>query len=200
VLLNADALKNKNELNPGMLAALEEAAAQKDIKQIKVVANLPYAVAVPVVSNLLLTELPVERMVVTVQWEIAERWLAEPGSKAYGALAVLVQSLAEVELVRKVPPASFWPRPLVWSAIVRLRPDPARRAQVGDVRRFRTFLRDLYMHRRKNLRGALATLAGRHFRKDQIDASLAGLGIDGTTRAETLDRAQHLQLSNVFGG
>jgi 16S rRNA (adenine1518-N6/adenine1519-N6)-dimethyltransferase len=199
VLLNADALKNKNELNPGMLAALEEVSQRKGLKQIKLVANLPYAVAVPVVSNLLLTELPVERTVVTVQWEIAERLLAEVGTKDYGALAVLVQSLAEVELLRKLPPAAFWPRPLVWSAMVRLRPDPVRRAAVGDVQRFRNFLRELYTHRRKNLRGALAAMAGGRFRKDQVDAPLAELGIDGTCRAETLDRQQHLKLSNVFG-
>ena len=58
---------------------------------LKLVSNLPYAVATPVISNFLLSELPFERMVVTVQWEIAERLLAAPDSKEYGALAVLVQ-------------------------------------------------------------------------------------------------------------
>src|SRR5439155_2462669 len=122
-----------------------------------------YAVAVPVIGNFLISSLPFERMVVTVQWEIAERLLAGPGSKDYGALAVLVQSVAEVHLVRKLPPAVFWPRPQVASAIVLVRPDAEKRAQVGDVPRFRRFLRDLYTHRRKNLRGALAGFSdGRH--------------------------------------
>src|SRR6266566_1177387 len=68
-------------------------------------------------------DLPIERMVVTVQWEIAERLTARPGTKDYGALAVLVQSLAYVELIRRLPPSVFFPRPQVASAIVRLFPN-----------------------------------------------------------------------------
>src|SRR5205823_10995985 len=124
-------------------------------QHLKLVANLPYAVATPVISNLLLTDLTIERMVVTVQWEIGEKLAARPGGKEYGALSVLVQSIADVELLRQLPPTVFWPRPQVASAIVRIRPNAAKRARVPDVRRFRTFLRDLYSHRRKNLRGAL---------------------------------------------
>ncbi len=199
VLLHADVLKNKNEINPEVLQAVEALARQRGTTRRKLVANLPYAVAVPVVSNLLISDAPLERMVVTVQWEIAERLTAGVGTKAYGALAVLVQSLAEVELLRRLPPAVFWPRPLVFSAIVRIRPDAARRQHVGDVLRFRHFLRDLYVHRRKNLRGALAALPGGAFSKQEVDARLAELGIDGTTRAEALDLEQHLRLSNAFG-
>jgi 16S rRNA (adenine1518-N6/adenine1519-N6)-dimethyltransferase len=199
VLLHADVLRNKNEINPEVLRAVGELARQRGTSRLKLVANLPYAVAVPVLSNLLLTDAGVERMVVTVQWEIAERLTAGPGTKDYGALAVLVQSLADVELIRRLPPAVFWPRPQVSSAIVRIRPVPARRAHVGDVHRFRRFLRDLYAHRRKNLRGALAGSPGKRFAKEEVDARLAELGIDGTTRAETLDREQHLRLCRVFG-
>jgi hypothetical protein len=98
-----------------------------------------------------------------------------------------VQSVADVELVRKLPPSVFWPRPQVVSAIVLIRPSTAKRAHVGDAQRFRVLLRDLYAHRRKNLRGALAGLAGHPFSKEQIDRQLAELGIDGSVRAETLD-------------
>ena len=199
VLLHADALKNKNELNPDVLTALHELQQQSGTTRLKLVSNLPYAVAVPVVSNLLLTELPVERMVVTVQWEIAERLMARPGTKDYGALAVLVQSLADVELVRQLPPAVFWPRPQVASAIVSIRPDAGKRAHVGDVHRLRHFLRDLYVHRRKNLRGALAGSPRGRVPKDEVDRKLAELGLEGTTRAETLDLEQHLRLCSAFG-
>jgi 16S rRNA (adenine1518-N6/adenine1519-N6)-dimethyltransferase len=199
VLLHADVLKNKNELNPAVLDAVPELGAKAGTKRTKLVANLPYAVAVPVLSNLLLSRLPVERMVVTVQWEIAERLLARPGTKDYGALAVLVQSLAHVELVRQLPPAAFWPRPQVSSAIVLVRPDAAMRQHVGDPPRFRNFLRDLYVHRRKNLRGALVSMPGAKFDKAEVDARLAGLGIEGTVRAETLGKEEHLRLCEVFG-
>src|SRR5262249_9896930 len=107
-LLHADILKNKNELNSVVLHAIEDLGRRCGTQHVKLVANLPYAVAVPVLTNLLLCELTVERMVATVQWEIAERLLASPGTKDYGALAVLVQSLADVELVRRGLPAGVF--------------------------------------------------------------------------------------------
>ncbi len=199
-LLQSDVLRNKNEIHPAVADAIRELLQRTGARTLKLVANLPYAVATPVISNLLLSDLAVERMVVTVQWEIAERLLAAPGGKDYGALAVLVQSLAHVSLVRRLPATVFWPRPLVESAIVLVRPDSTRRAHVGDVARFRVFLRDLYAHRRKNLRGALAAMVGSTLSKSEVDARLAGLGLSGTTRAETLDLEQHLRLCQVFGG
>jgi 16S rRNA (adenine1518-N6/adenine1519-N6)-dimethyltransferase len=202
-VLHADVLARKNELNPEVMAALADLAREAGTRQVKLVANLPYAVAVPVISNLLLSDVASERMVVTVQWEIAERLIAGVGSKDYGALAVLVQSLAEVHCIRRLPPAVFWPRPQVDSAIVLIRPDPARRQQVvsiaGNVQRFRNFLRDLYVHRRKNLRGALMAFPGRQWDKAEVDARLANLGIAGTFRAEDLDPQEHLRLCTVFG-
>src|SRR5439155_12368306 len=125
--------------------------------------------------------------------------LAGPGSKEYGALAVLVQSVAEVSLIRKLPPAVFWPRPQVVSAIVLIRPDLQKRARVGNVPRFRRFLRDLYTHRRKNLRGALAKLPGCRHDKNEVDRKLTELGIDSAMRAEMLDVEQHLRLCEMFG-
>ncbi len=199
-LLHADVLKNKNELNPAVLRTIDQLRQRTGCSRIKLVANLPYAVATPVVSNLLLTDFPVERMVVTVQWEIAERLSAAPGTKDYGALAVLVQSLADVEILRRLPPSVFWPRPQVDSAIVRIRPNAAKRQHVGDPRHFRNFLRDLYTHRRKNLRGGLLGFPQKRFEKVEVDRKLAELGIAGTTRAEELDIEQHLRLCAVFGG
>jgi 16S rRNA (adenine1518-N6/adenine1519-N6)-dimethyltransferase len=203
VLLNLDALKNKNELNPQVLAALEDLRQRSGTKRWKVVANLPYVVATPVLSNFLLHEPPPERLVVTVQWEIAERLLASPGTKDYGALAVLVQSLAQVRLVRRLAPTVFWPRPQVGSAIVSIRPDASKRAhvcaRVGSVQRFRAFLRDLYTHRRKNLRGALTGMPSGRLPKEEVDRKLRELGLEGTDRAEDLDLEQHLRLCAAFG-
>jgi 16S rRNA (adenine1518-N6/adenine1519-N6)-dimethyltransferase len=201
-LQRADALRNKNELNPEVLAAIEEMRTEFHCERVKLVANLPYAVAAPVLGNLLLSDLPVERMVVTVQWEIAERLMAKPGAADYGALAVLVQSLADVELVRKLSPAVFWPRPLVESAIVKVTPCAEERIHVtemvGDVTAFRIFLRDLYVHRRKNLRGALTGWPTGRREKAKVDEILAGLELSGTARAEDLDVATHLRLCRAF--
>jgi 16S rRNA (adenine1518-N6/adenine1519-N6)-dimethyltransferase len=202
MLLYADALKNKNHLNPRVLDALSTLQARTGTRFLKLVANLPYSVATPVIGNFLLSDLPFERMVVTVQLEIAERFLARPGTKAYGALAVLVQSLADIELVRQLGRGVFFPRPKVDSAIVLIRPNAERRAAVtarlGSVQNLRNFLRDLYTHRRKNLRGALAGLPSGRRDKEEVDRKLTELGIDGAARSETLDVEQHLRLCAAF--
>jgi 16S rRNA (adenine1518-N6/adenine1519-N6)-dimethyltransferase len=200
LLLRADVLRNKNELNAELLANLAELQERSGRRRYKLVANLPYAVATPVITNLLLSGLSFERMVVMVQEEIAARLLAHPSTKDYGALAVLVQSLADVTPVRRhLPPAVFWPRPKVASSIVCLRPNPAKRAAVGEVKRFRVFLRDLYTQRRKNLRGALAGMPNGRHEKAEVDQKLAELSLEGTVRAEDLDVETHLRLCRVFG-
>ncbi|GIW84820.1 MAG: ribosomal RNA small subunit methyltransferase A [Gemmataceae bacterium] len=197
--LQGDALANKNQMNPQLLASWDEMAQAFSCSRRKVVANLPYVIAAPVISNLLIAREDIERFVVMVQWEIAERLRAEVGSKDYNALSILVQSLAEVEVIRKVAPSNFFPRPQVDSAIVRIRPDPARRARVGDVPRFRAYLRDLFVHRRKNLRQALTGWPRGRQDKATVDARLRALGIDGQARAEDLTIEQHLRLCEVFG-
>jgi 16S rRNA (adenine1518-N6/adenine1519-N6)-dimethyltransferase len=196
-LLSADILKNKNELSPEVMSLVHERLGSGH-SQLKLVSNLPYVVATPVVSNLLLEDLTVERMVVTVQWEIAARLTASPGIKDYAALSVLVQSLADVEIIRRLAPSVFWPRPKVDSAIVGLRPSGSKRAHVGDVHRFRYFLRDLYVHRRKNLRGALSGWPSGRRDKSEVDARLQALGIPGTIRAEELGIEDHLRLARAF--
>jgi 16S rRNA (adenine1518-N6/adenine1519-N6)-dimethyltransferase len=193
-----DALATKNLLNPDMLRAWDEVAAEHRCTRRKLVANLPYVIATPLITNLLITGIPIERMVVMVQWEIAERLRAAVGTKDYNALSVLVQSVADVETVRKVLPSNFYPRPKVDSAIVKIVPNAEKRARVGDVAKFRAFLRDLYVHRRKNLRQALAGWPGGRRDKEEVDAMLKSLGIDGTLRSETLDIEQHLRLSEAF--
>jgi 16S rRNA (adenine1518-N6/adenine1519-N6)-dimethyltransferase len=207
-LIHSDILKNKNLLHPTVIERLRDGWRRfqelqaDDVpaeRRMKLVANLPYAVAVPVISNLLLTDLPFERMVVTVQWEIAERLIARPGTKDYGALAVLIQSIADVEVLRRLPSAVFWPRPQVASAIIRIRPNAGKRSMIGDVSGFRNFLRDLYAHRRKNLRGGLLNLGKREWTKEQVDAKLAELHIDAAARAETLGLEEHRRLFEAFG-
>lgn len=199
MFLLGDCLAKKSELNPDMLAGWAALMAKTGTTRRKLVANLPYVIATPLIANLLVDGPPVERMVVMVQWEIAERLRATVGTKDYNALSVLVQSVADVDVVRKVAPANFFPRPQVESAIVRIVPNAEKRAAVGDVAKFRTFVRDLYIHRRKNLRQALSGWPRGRREKADVDAKLAALDIDGSLRAEALDIPLHLRLSEVFG-
>ena len=124
----------------------------------KLVANLPYNVATPLIMNLLIHPvLCPALMVVTIQRELAERMMAPPSTPAYGSLAVVVQALADVAIVRVLPPSVFWPRPKVESTVVAIRPDAMRRAAL-DVLWFHDIVRKLFLHRRKNLRHVLSDL------------------------------------------
>jgi 16S rRNA (adenine1518-N6/adenine1519-N6)-dimethyltransferase len=196
--LLGDCLAKKSELNPEMLTAWDHAAKQPGITQRKLVANLPYVIATPLISNLLVDGPQIERMVVMVQWEIAERLRAEVGTKDYNALSVLVQSVADVQTIRKVPPSSFHPRPKVESAITEIRPNPEKRNIVGNVAQFRDFLRSLYVHRRKNLRQALVGFPSGRKEKEFVDSTLRMLEIDGGRRAESLSIEDHLRLCRAF--
>ena len=198
-LLHADVLEKKNEINPDVFAAWEAAANKGGCTRRKLVANLPYAVATPVIGNLLIADVPIERMVVMIQWELAERMIAPPSTKEYSSLAILVQSLADVHIVRRLGPQVFWPAPKVDSAIVLIQPNVEKRKRIPSPPRLRTFLRDLYTHRRKNLRQALAGWPSGKKDKKEVDAKLAELGIDGSVRAESLDLEHHRRLCEAFG-
>jgi 16S rRNA (adenine1518-N6/adenine1519-N6)-dimethyltransferase len=194
--VHGDCLAKKSELSPEMLAAWDRAAGATLTR--KLVANLPYAIATPLISNLLATDLCIARMVFMVQWEIAERMTALPGTKDYNALSVFVQAVADVSIARKVAPTNFFPRPQVDSAIVDLIPNPQKRLAVGNVLAFRSFVRDLYIHRRKNLRQALSGAPGGKRDKTRVDSVLDQLGIDGGLRAEALNVEEHIELAKAF--
>jgi 16S rRNA (adenine1518-N6/adenine1519-N6)-dimethyltransferase len=196
--LRGDALAGKNELNPELLSGWAAFAAERGLTRRKLVANLPYAIATPLIANLIISGLPIERMVVMVQWEVAERMVAAPSTKDYGALAVLLQSVTDTEIVRRIAPSNFWPPPAVDSAIVLLKPNPEKAKRVSDLKAWRAFLRDLYTQRRKNLRQALSGWPGGRRDKKDVDARLAAAGFDGSARAESLSVEDHLRLWAAF--
>ncbi|HMP02238.1 MAG TPA: 16S rRNA (adenine(1518)-N(6)/adenine(1519)-N(6))-dimethyltransferase RsmA [Gemmatales bacterium] len=196
--IQGDILKNKNTLNPAVVDRLRTLRAQPGRQRLKLVANLPYVVATPVIANLLLSDLDLERIVTTVQWELAARFAARPSTSDYGVISVLAQALADVTVVRRLPPSAFWPRPKVESGILLIVPNADKRAAVGDVASFHRFIHKLYQHRRKNLRGALLPHLSDHFTKPALDEVLARHGFDPACRAESLDVADHLRLWRAF--
>ena len=157
------------------------------------VANLPYAVATPLILRTI-AELPSLRSwTVMVQREIADRLRAAPGSRTYGGPSVLVQLACEVELARKVDPAVFRPRPRVDSAILRLR----RTAPAAD-EWTRTVVRAAFAHRRKSLARSLELSRGGLLAPAR--AALAALGLPEDARAEALSPAQFEALSAKLPG
>jgi 16S rRNA (adenine1518-N6/adenine1519-N6)-dimethyltransferase len=202
-LLHGDVLKNKNQLAPDFVAALRGMSTKPGIKQTKLVANLPYVVATPVITNLLLLDEPqFERMVAMVQLEMAERLSAKPSTKEYNASSIFVQALCDVEIVRRIRPAAFYPPPRVDSAIIRLWPRQRKRQAIidalGSVGRLHRFLHGLYLHRRKNLRGTLLPMYRRRFDKSALDQLLIKQGFAGQHRAEQLTVAEHIALCRIF--
>jgi 16S rRNA (adenine1518-N6/adenine1519-N6)-dimethyltransferase len=198
-VLQHDALRGKHELSPVVLDAVRSGLAAEPGRRFKLVANLPYNVATPVITNLLVhPDLCPALMVVTIQRELADRLSAPPASPAYGAVSVLVQALAEVSLVRALPPSVFWPRPKVDSAVVAIRPDRAKRAQVADVAWFHQVVRQVFLHRRKYLRHVLAGIWRDQWTKADVDAWLAARGLSGQLRAESLDVAEFGELAHAL--
>jgi 16S rRNA (adenine1518-N6/adenine1519-N6)-dimethyltransferase len=199
-MLHLDALKSKNRLDPRVLDALGERLTQTPGGIFKLVANLPYNIATPVISNLLAGPLIPRTMTVTVQKELADRMMAQPSTKDYGALSIWVQSQCRVELVREMPPSVFWPRPKVTSAIVHLQFEPTLRARISNPDGFHAFVRSLFLHRRKLLRGVLAAALKNQLDKPRIDKLMTKLKLDPQARAEELDVARVLELYETIAG
>ncbi|MEW1954746.1 16S rRNA (adenine(1518)-N(6)/adenine(1519)-N(6))-dimethyltransferase RsmA [Terrabacter sp. NPDC080008] len=147
------------------------------------VANLPYNISVPVVLSFLQHFPSLERVLVMVQLEVAERLAARPGSKVYGVPSLKAAWYADVELAGRVGRNVFWPAPNVDSGLVSLRrrKPPKTTASREDV--FRC-IDAAFLQRRKSLRAALASWAGS---ADGAEQALVAAGIDPRTRGEQLD-------------
>ncbi len=193
-MIQADALASKNRLNPEVLAAVEQKLAEAPGRVFKLVANLPFNVATPIITNLLTLSRPPQTMTVTIQKEVADRLVARPATKDYGSLSVWVQCQCDVEVVRVLPPQVFWPRPKVHSAIVHITLREDRRSQIPDLSSFHAFVRAIFIHRRKFLRAELLNALGKDTPKEKVDEILRTLGLTGQERAEQLTVEQLLAL------
>jgi 16S rRNA (adenine1518-N6/adenine1519-N6)-dimethyltransferase len=132
-------------------------------RRFKMVSDLPYRVATPVIANLLENQVPPQLMLVTVQRELAEKLTARPGTKPYGALTIKVAVWAEAEVLRLLRPNVFWPRPAVESAFVRLRRREEPLVPPTEYPGFARLADTLFRYRRKTLGRGLALL-GRELR------------------------------------
>lgn len=196
-LLLTDALRNKNHFSSELLETLATRLAAVPGRRLKLVANLPYCIATPVISNLVASDLPWDLMVVTIQWELALRMRALPGTDDYSALSVWLQSQCDVRMLKKLGPKVFWPRPQVDSAIVRLAPLPGRQAEIGDREFFHEFVRRLFTQRRKSLRSVLVGMYRKQLEKPEVDALLAPLGLPEGARAEQFDIPTIIRLAQA---
>lgn len=161
----------------------------------KVVANLPYYITTPIIMGLLEQRLPIERLVTMVQKEVAERMVAQPGGKDYGALSVAVQYYTQPEIMFTVPAKSFIPAPAVESAVIRciVRDKPP--VDINDEKKFFRVVKAAFAQRRKTLTN---NLKGAGLPADRVQAILETANIDGTRRGETLSLDEFAAIANAW--
>ena len=196
--IHADILRNKNRLNPDVLTAVRAALAEVPDSRFKLAANLPYNIATPLMSNLLLTDIPPYSMTVTIQKELADRITAKPSTKDFSSLSLWMQAQCRCRIVRNMPPSVFWPRPKVDSAIVQILYDKRLRKRIPDLEFFHGFSRAVFFHRRKFLRSELVSMHKDKLDKPAVDAIMSGMGFNDQTRAEALSVETLLKLCEVI--
>jgi 16S rRNA (adenine1518-N6/adenine1519-N6)-dimethyltransferase len=180
-LIEGDALAGKHQLNSELVKKIQLARAQR--KPVRLVANLPYNIASPLVIEMLLAG--AELLAFTVQKEVAARLRAAAGDEAYGPLSVMAQMLAMVEVLRTIGPQVFWPAPSIESALVRMR----RSDRLGDdATDFGRFVHAVFSYRRKTLRKALSEA---RFNAEEV---LAISCFDGRRRPEEFSPREFLLL------
>lgn len=203
-----DVMADKRHLDPAVMAKLQNVVAESEphsteirnpksemphqdgsnrqdqgTPPFKLIANLPYGVASPLLSTLALDHPAMELAMVMVQREVADRLTAGPGSKQYGALGVLVQAMCHVDRLSALPGSCFWPQPKVGSAVVQLvrRDEPL----ADDPAALTKLLHTLFSKRRKQLKAILGA-----------DTPLPA-GVEPTARPEQLTVDQLIELSRV---
>lgn len=197
LMLQKDALKSKNHLESEVIAVVKEQLELDPARHFKLVANLPYNIATPILSNLLTCDVVPQSMTATIQKELAERMVAVPSTKNYSALSIWMQALCDIQIVRILPPQVFWPKPKVHSAIVHIVPNPEKRERIPDLTFYHDFVRSLFLHRRKFLRGVLIVMLKERVEKQIIDELLAAFQFPEDVRAEQLDVETILALSEA---
>jgi len=168
----------------------------RDMKEIKVCANLPYYITSPIIMKLIESRLPVREIVVMVQKEAADRLCAEIGSRESGALTVAAQYYAETEKLFEVSRGSFMPQPKVDSAVIRLSVRTRPAVQPENEERFFRIIRAAFSQRRKTALNSLSSAL--NLPKDQVRAALSEIGRNEKDRAENFTMQEFAQLSAIL--
>ena len=193
----SDALDGASHLSKRLIEALEELLA--DGACLKVVANLPYCISTPAITALLDSPFTLDRLVLTLQKEVADRLGAKPGTKQYSYLSALMQLQCDTELLKVLSPKVFWPRPAVSSTVVRIVPKPSgQAASARDLKAFKKLARAIFRSRRKTLLNSLDNSLGISPDRDTIADRLRQAGIDPQIRGECLSPPQLLELAKAL--
>lgn len=189
-----DALAHKHALSPDLLAAFAAARAAVGPGRVRFVSNLPYNAGTPIVLGVLGMPDPPDALTVMIQLEMAEKFLAAPGSDAFGVPSIVRALLADGRILRRFPPDVFWPRPAVHSALLHLTPRRPPDLLPGEDRALGAFLVALFTRRRKVLSTALRAARPEYSAAD-AHAACTRVGLDAGLRPED---APPLRLRDLF--
>ena len=172
------------------------AAAKWATQPIAVCGNLPYQIASQILFRVIDARASVTRAVIMLQKEMADRIVADPGNKTYGALSVMVRAYASARRVVSVKASGFTPAPKVDSAVLRLDflEDGAPQVEIANDKMFSAVVHAAFAMRRKTLRNTLRA----RFGAEASDRSLGAAAIDGRRRGETLSVAEFAALASHF--
>lgn len=187
-VVNADFLK----IDAASL--IEEEFTSRGIDRVVVCANLPYYITTPIIMGLLEKKLPLERITVMVQKEVAERLCADKPSRDMGAVTLAVQYRAKTEILFPVGKEKFMPVPKVDSAVISLIPLEQPPVQAKNEKFMFTLIKAAYSQRRKTLVNAVAGVSG----KENTASALRGLGLSADIRAERMSLEDFCNLSNIL--
>ena len=191
---------NVTVLNADILKTDIRAIAEKENSgaPLKLCANLPYYITTPILMGLFESGAPFSQLTVMVQKEVAERMIAEPGSKTYGALSLAVRYYTNPEISFIVEPESFMPRPKVESAIVHMKRHSTPPVSVKDEKMLFDVIRASFNERRKTLQNGIANYAGFSYSKEQVGEALDKCGLERTVRGEKLSLEEFARLADVL--
>jgi 16S rRNA (adenine1518-N6/adenine1519-N6)-dimethyltransferase len=160
--------------------------------QLNIIGNLPYNISTPLLFHTLDHICCIDQMLFMLQKEVADRITADPGSRAYGRLSVMVQSVCQAESLFDVAPGSFIPPPKVESSVIRLVPDKKAGNDINTRETFSNIVRAAFTKRRKTIRNALKGLVS--------ETDLESCGIDPGTRPEQVSVELYLNLARIITG
>lgn len=160
----------------------------KGSKQLRIIGNLPYNISTPLLFHLLSYKDLIKDMHFMLQKEVVQRICAEPNTKAYGRLSVMLQYYCHTEMLFLVPPTAFSPPPKVDSAILRLIPKTSLEPTLTNPKHFAKLVKQAFSQRRKTLKNTLKTM--------DCGEALSELGIDKKMRAEQVSVENFARLSN----
>ena len=190
-------LINQDILKINLQKLIKEEKSKSEIRNVKIVANLPYYITTPIIMKLVEENLDIESITVMVQKEVAERLIAIPGTRNAGAITYTVYYNCESEKIREVDRTCFIPEPEVTSEVIKLKIREQKSVNVTNEKIMFNIIKSAYMQRRKTLLNSL-TNVGFFKNKEQGINILKKLGLREDIRPENLSIEDFARLSDVF--